>query len=97
MSLTADGLHSQEKSQTQAWLDLSSEISGPRMPEDFTGLSYEVQQVLDPGFFSSRNVGLIQQFKSLSVSGVLRLGGNTSEFAWCFGLVPGGGVEPPQC
>jgi hypothetical protein len=52
------------------------------MPADFVGLSYEVQQLTDPGFFSAKNTGLIRAFKALTPHGVLRLGGNTSEFAW---------------
>jgi len=52
------------------------------MPIDFVGLSYEVQQLADPSFFSGQNTGLIRQFKTLSSTGVLRLGGNTSEFAY---------------
>jgi len=52
------------------------------MPGDFVGLSYEVQQLSDPSFFSESNTGLIRAFKALATRGVLRLGGNTSEFAW---------------
>ena len=52
------------------------------MPTDFVGLSYEVQQLVDPGFFSASNAGLVRAFKDLSPNGVLRLGGNTSEFEW---------------
>jgi hypothetical protein len=52
------------------------------MPIDFVGLSYEVQQLADPSFFSAQNSGLIHEFKALSSTGVLRLGGNTSEFAY---------------
>jgi hypothetical protein len=52
------------------------------MPIDFVGLSYEVQQLADPSFFSAQNSGLIREFKALSSTGVLRLGGNTSEFAY---------------
>ncbi len=52
------------------------------MPDDFVGLSYELQQLADPEFFSAKNTGLIRAFKSLAPHGVLRLGGNTSEFAW---------------
>lgn len=52
------------------------------MPEDFVGLSYEVQQLVDPNFFSAKNTGLIRCFREISSHGVLRLGGNTSEFAW---------------
>ena len=52
------------------------------MPIDFVGLSYEVQQLADQSFFSGQNNGLIREFKALSSNGVLRLGGNTSEFAY---------------
>jgi hypothetical protein len=52
------------------------------MPDDFVGLSYEVQQLADPSFFAAGNTALISQFKALAPQGVLRLGGNTSEFAW---------------
>ena len=52
------------------------------MPVDFVGLSYEVQQLADPSFFSPQNSGLIREFKALCSTGVLRLGGNTSEFAY---------------
>jgi hypothetical protein len=52
------------------------------MPIDFVGLSYEAQQLKEPIFFSAQNSGLIRAFKALSSTGVLRLGGNTSEFAY---------------
>lgn len=55
---------------------------GPHIPTDFLGLSYEVQQLTDVNFFSARNDGLITQFKALAPHGALRLGGNTSEFAY---------------
>jgi hypothetical protein len=63
-------------------LDIPAEANGPHVPEDFVGLSYEVQQLTDPSFFSTKNTGLIEQFKALATHGVLRLGGNTSEFGW---------------
>src|SRR5208337_2386792 len=36
----------------------------------------------DPSFFSKANSGLVREFKALSSRGVLRLGGNTSEFEY---------------
>lgn len=73
-------------------LKLSTEGLGPHMPADFMGLSYEVQQLTDPSFFAASNTGLIRQFKALAPRGVLRLGGNTSEFAWW--KAASGSVEP---
>ncbi len=55
---------------------------GPAVAKDFIGLSYEVMQLEDPSFFAPGNVGLVRQFRALSSHGVLRLGGNTSEFSW---------------
>ncbi|HVT96403.1 MAG TPA: hypothetical protein VHE33_02785, partial [Acidobacteriaceae bacterium] len=63
-------------------LEIPIEADGPHMPSDFVGLSYEVQQLADPSFFSARNTGLVRAFRELTPQGVLRLGGNTSEFAW---------------
>ena len=63
-------------------LSLPAEAEGSHMPVDFVGLSYEVQQLADPDFFSAKNTGLVREFKALSAHGVLRLGGNTSEFAY---------------
>lgn len=65
-----------------ATLKLGTGAAGAKVPHDFMGLSYEVMQLEDPTFFSPGNVGLVQQFRNLSPHGVLRLGGNTSEFSW---------------
>jgi Glycosyl hydrolase family 79 C-terminal beta domain/Glycosyl hydrolase family 79, N-terminal domain len=51
-----------------------------KVPSDFMGLSYESGQLAYPDFFSPQNTALIQLFRTLSPSGVLRLGGNLSEF-----------------
>jgi hypothetical protein len=54
-----------------------------KVPTDFMGLSYESGQLAYPDFFSPQNAALIEMFRRLSPSGVLRLGGNLSEFtAW---------------
>ena len=82
LSLAANRLHAQRAAGAQVNLKLSTEATGPHVPADFVGLSYEVQQLTDPSFFSESNIGLIRQFKALAPQGVLRLGGNTSEFAW---------------
>lgn len=65
-----------------ATLTLGTGGPGPAVPVDFIGLSYEVMQLEDPAFFSPANIGLVQQFRNLAAHGVLRLGGNTSEFSW---------------
>lgn len=82
LSIAASHLHAQSQSGPLVTLAIPTQANGPQMPMDFVGLSYEVQQLTDPAFFSPHNSGLIEQCKALSPSGVLRLGGNTSEFGW---------------
>lgn len=54
-----------------------------KVPADFMGLSHESGQLAYPDFFSPQNLALIEMFRRLSPTGVLRLGGNLSEFtAW---------------
>lgn len=64
-----------------ATLKVGTEV-GAKVPSDFIGLSYESMQLEDPSFFSPENISLVQQFRNLASKGVLRLGGNTSEFSW---------------
>jgi hypothetical protein len=82
LSVAAVRLRAQGAAEAHVTLTLPTEATGPHMPADFVGLSYEVQQLADPTFFSERNLGLIREFKALASGGVLRLGGNTSEFAY---------------
>lgn len=81
-TLAAASLYTNGQSNTRVALAIPQEATGPHMPIDFVGLSYEVQQLKDPSFFSAENAGLVRAFKALSPAGVLRLGGNTSEFAY---------------
>src|SRR6202030_2977567 len=81
-TIAAARLHAHGQSKVRVALAIPNEETGPHMPIDFVGLSYEVQQLVDPSFFSARNNDLIREFKALSLTGVLRLGGNTSEFAY---------------
>lgn len=68
--------------QSPASLKLGSGAPIAKVPADFIGLSYEAMQLEDSTFFSPANTGLIEQFRAISTHGVLRLGGNTSEFGW---------------
>jgi hypothetical protein len=81
-TVAAARLHALGQSKVRVALSIPKDATGPHMPIDFVGLSYEVQQLADPSFFSAQNSGLIREFKALSSTGVLRLGGNTSEFAY---------------
>jgi len=81
-TMAAARLRAHGQAKVQVTLTIPTEATGPLMPIDFVGLSYEVQQLADASFFSAQNSGLIREFKALSPQGVLRLGGNTSEFAY---------------
>ncbi len=81
-TVAAARLRAHGQSKVRVALSIPKDATGPHMPIDFVGLSYEVQQLADLTFFSAQNSGLIREFKALSSTGVLRLGGNTSEFAY---------------
>ncbi len=53
-----------------------------RIPLDYAGFSVETVQLTDPGFYSPANRSLIALHRRLSPQGVLRIGGNSSEFCW---------------
>ena len=67
---------------SSATLTLHPDKTGLTIPSNYIGLSYEIEQLSDPSFFSTSNTGLIEQFRALSPNGVLRLGGNTSDVGW---------------
>src|SRR3984957_15873915 len=81
-TMAAARLHAQGQSKVRGALSIPKEATGPHMPIDFVGLSYEGQQLADPSVFSAKNSGLIREFKALSSTGVLPLGANTSELAY---------------
>ena len=64
----------------QVSLAIDPATSLAKVPADFMGLSYESGQLAYPDFFSPQNTALIEMFRTLSPAGVLRLGGNLSEF-----------------
>jgi hypothetical protein len=65
-----------------AKLTLLENKPGAHVPANFVGLSYETQQLSDPAFFSAANTGLIAELRALAPHGVLRLGGNTSDYGF---------------
>ena len=52
------------------------------LPRDYCGFSVETVQLADPDFFHPANASLITLCRRLSPEGVLRIGGNSSEFCW---------------
>jgi hypothetical protein len=55
---------------------------GEAIPLDYTGFSVETIQLADPSFYHPDNHSLIALHRRLAPHGVLRIGGNSSEFCW---------------
>ena len=62
-------------------LTVYPEKLGNPIAPDFAGLSYETSQLSEPSFFSRDNGPLAGFHRRLGAAGILRLGGNTSEFS----------------
>ncbi len=58
------------------------EAAKTAVPSDYLGFSCETAQLADPTFFDPENHELVSLFKELTPEGILRLGGNSSEFCW---------------
>jgi hypothetical protein len=52
-----------------------------RIPDDFTGLGYEISSVAMPGLLSDKNRAYVQLVRGLGTNGVIRIGGITSDSA----------------
>ncbi|HEX4810149.1 MAG TPA: glycosyl hydrolase family 79 C-terminal domain-containing protein [Bryobacteraceae bacterium] len=51
------------------------------IPADFVGLGYEISSVSQLGLLTAQNQIYVQMVRSLSPSGVIRMGGNTSDYS----------------
>ncbi|HEY5347584.1 MAG TPA: hypothetical protein VIJ72_05285, partial [Rhizomicrobium sp.] len=52
------------------------------IPAEYNGFSFETSQLADPDYFAPGDASFIAFFRRLSADGVLRVGGNSSEFCW---------------
>lgn len=91
LSLTPEILRASVSSTVSARFVVQPNRLGPEIARDFLGLSYETQQLGQPEFFSGKNESLAGFLRALG-PGVLRLGGNTSEYAF---WTPEGKPTPP--
>jgi hypothetical protein len=71
-----------ESSPASVRLTLRPDRLGNKIADDFAGLSYESAQLGNPLFFSGDNTELAGLISRLGKSGVLRIGGNTSEYCY---------------
>lgn len=51
------------------------------IPSDFMGLGYEISSVARPGLLSAQNSIYIQLVRTLGKDGIIRVGGNTADYA----------------
>jgi hypothetical protein len=52
-----------------------------RIPDDFMGLGFEISSVAVPGLLSAKNHSYVRLVRNLGEKGVIRIGGNTSDFS----------------
>ena len=52
-----------------------------RIPDDFMGLGFEISSVAVPGLLSAGNRAYVDLVRDLGANGVIRIGGNTSDFS----------------
>ena len=64
----------------QASFAIKTDGMGRIVSESLASLSYETGQLADPDFFSARNRSLVELLRRMNTHGVLRIGGNTSDF-----------------
>jgi hypothetical protein len=62
-------------------LTVEPDAVGTAIPPDFLGFSYESSLIPTPGFFNAANTSLLALMGRLGKQGVLRIGGNSSEFS----------------
>lgn len=82
LSLRPKLAFAEDVSTTSIRLTIRPDRLGRQIAEDFTGLSYESAQMGNPHFFSGDNAELAGFMRQLGKSGVLRIGGNTSEYCY---------------
>jgi hypothetical protein len=70
-----------QESATKIRLSLGTAATSA-VPVSYLGFSCETVQLAEPNFFAADNRELVSLFQSLTPEGILRLGGNSSEFCW---------------
>jgi hypothetical protein len=81
LSVFPEVLRANSVASASAHLTIQSNQPGQPIPKDFLGLSYETAQLSHPEYFSTKNDSLAGFLRPLG-QGVLRIGGNSSEYAF---------------
>jgi hypothetical protein len=80
LSCAAPALAQRAKTKT-IHVNIDTRRKQGRMPDDFTGLGYEISSVAIPGLLSDKNRTYVQLVRGLGTNGVIRVGGITSDSA----------------
>src|SRR5580704_11502738 len=80
LSGAAPGLAQREKTKA-IQVNIDTRRTQGRIPDDFTGLGYEISSVAIPGLLSDKNHAYVQLVRGLGTNGVIRVGGITSDSA----------------
>lgn len=90
-------LRAQASPTLNARLTIQPGKNGYPIPKDFLGVSYESAQLAHPDYFSAQNKSFAGFLRALGAGGVLRIGGNTSEYAmWTPNPAPAANADIPQ-
>ena len=65
----------------QVTVTLDSAAPSRAIPADYIGLGYEISSVAVPGLLAAKNQAYVRLVKNLGKQGVIRIGGNTSDFS----------------
>lgn len=65
----------------RAQWQVDTRATGRVIPRGLVGLSFETLQMHDPSYFSAGNAPLVGLLRRLNPAGVLRLGGNSSDYS----------------
>ncbi len=62
-------------------LEIAFDQPGPTLPANFTGLGYEISSIARKGLIDPHNTVYVEMVRALGRNGVIRVGGNTSDFS----------------
>lgn len=75
------GAHAIPSNIQSAEISVDPRRTGNKIPVDFMGLGYEISSVAVRGLLHPENRAYVQMVRTLSPRGVIRIGGNTSDYA----------------
>src|ERR1700677_5202068 len=75
--LVGKGPHHSHSDRVNLKLDASSTLGS--IPANFIGIGYETSAAALPGYFNNKNRPLVELYRTLGTTGLIRIGGNISD------------------